>query len=65
MQENHRGFLQRVTPKKKLQLLKAQLNQIQNYRDKTDFEQHWKQQRTNELIKEINDHASLVVDNRV
>ena len=65
MQENHRGFLQRVTPQKKLQLLKAQLNQVQNYRDKTDFEHTWKQQSTDELIKEINDHASLVVDNRV
>ena len=65
MQENHRGFLQRVTPQKKLQLLKAQLTQVQNYRDKTDFEHTWKQQRTDELIKEINAHASLVVDNRV
>ena len=62
---NHNGFLEKVTPQKKLQLLKAQLNQIQNYRDKTDFEQQWKTQRIDELIKEINDHASLVVDNRV
>lgn len=62
---NHNGFLEKVTPQKKLQLLKAQLNQIQNYRDKTDFEQQWKTQRIDELIKEINDHASLVVDSRV
>ena len=65
MQPSHTGLLQRVTPQKKLQLLKAQLTQVENYRDKTDFEQQWKNQRIVELTKEINDHASLVMDCRV
>ena len=55
MRENPEIFLQRVTPQKKLQLLKGQLAQVQNYRDKTDFEQQWKKQRIVELTKEIKD----------
>ena len=55
MQQNPEIFLQRVTPQKKIQLLKAQLTQVENYQDKTDFEQQWKNQRIDELTKEIKD----------
>ena len=55
MRQNPEIFLQRVTPQKKIQLLKAQLTQVENYQDKTDFEQQWKNQRIDELTKEIKD----------
>ena len=55
MQQNPEIFLQRVTPQKKIQLLKAQLTQVENYQDKTNFEQQWKNQRIDELTKEIKD----------
>ena len=55
MRQNPEIFLQRVTPQKKIQLLKAQLTQLENYQDKTNFEQQWKNQRIDELTKEIKD----------
>ena len=55
MRQNPEIFLQRVTPQKKIQLLKAQLTQVENYQDKTNFEQQWKNQRIDELTKEIKD----------
>ena len=64
MRQNPEIFLQRVTPQKKIQLLKAQLTQVENYQDKTDFEQQWKNQRIVELTKEIK-NASVVMDCRV
>ena len=63
MQPSHTGLLQRITPQKKIQLLKAQLTQVENYQDKTDFEQQWKTQRIDELTKEIKDASISCMKN--